>query len=65
MNPSVITIIPSVLSAIAELTKLYHETMRAAKQNAELTTEQEAAFQQRWEAIRSKPEWQPSHIKPN
>ena len=65
MNPGIITIIPSVLSAIAELTKLYHETMRAAKQNAELPAEQEAAFQLRWEAIRAKPEWQPSHIKPN
>lgn len=57
-------LIPLIVSSIAELSKLFHRTVDAAKQNAELTPEQEAEWQAKFQAALAKPEWQPSHMVP-
>lgn len=57
-------LIPLIISSISELTKLFHKTVEAARQNAELTPEQEAEWQAKLQTALAKPEWQPSHIVP-
>jgi hypothetical protein len=57
-------LIPLIISSISELSKLFHKTVEAAKQNAELTPQQEAEFQAKFQAALIKPEWQPSHLFP-
>ena len=49
--------IPLILSSIATLTQLYRDTVKAGKQNAEFTPEQEEMWQAQWDSIRKGPEW--------
>lgn len=57
-------LIPLIISSISELSKLFHKTVEAAKQNAELTPQQEAEFQEKLKTALARPEWQPSHLVP-
>ena len=50
--------IVGIVSAIEALVKLYGSTVAAAKQDQELTPEQEAAFQAKLSEMFASPAWQ-------
>ena len=51
--------IAALISTISQLTQLAQSVIQTAKQNAELTPEQEALFQASLAAAQASPAWQP------
>lgn len=57
--PSLISLIPTLLSGIKELVQIVNSVRSAARQSGELTPEQDAAYADELAKLFAQPHWRP------